>query len=117
LLRSYVGPEDAARCFRLALEVSGTSYDVFLVTAEDTFEAEATLVHLERAYGSLPDVRRPEIYLRNPRSSAYDISHAREILGWTPDSKWADLAAGIAEIEESRTKTSCLEGDPPSAGT
>jgi nucleoside-diphosphate-sugar epimerase len=114
LLRSYVGPEDAARCFRLALELSGTPYDVFLVTAEDTFEAEATLVHLERAYGSLPDVRKPEIYLRNPRSSAYDISHAREILGWTPRSKWADLTAGIAEVGETQTKASLPMGDPPS---
>jgi UDP-glucose 4-epimerase len=116
LLRSYVGPEDAARCFRLALEMSGRPYDVFLLTAEDTFEAEATLVHLERTYGSLPDVRKPDIYRENPRSSAYDISHAREILGWTPVSKWADLTAGIAEVEQTRTKTARFMGDPPSKG-
>jgi UDP-glucose 4-epimerase len=93
LLRSYVSPEDAARAFRLALELRGAPYDVFLITARDTFETEPTLAHLERTYGRLPEVRKPEVYEANPHASAFDISRAREILGWSPSSGWNEFAA------------------------
>lgn len=93
LLRSYVSPEDAARAFRLALELRGLPFGVFLIAAPDSFEAEPTLSHLERVYGRLPEIRKPEVYTANPHASAFDISRAREILGWSPSSSWTEFAA------------------------
>jgi nucleoside-diphosphate-sugar epimerase len=94
LLRSYVDPADAARAFRLALEVPTTPYRVFIITAADTFGPEPTLPHLETVYGKpLPRVAKPEIYAANPHASAFDISRAREILGWSPSSSWAEFSA------------------------
>ncbi|HYB42465.1 MAG TPA: NAD(P)-dependent oxidoreductase [Candidatus Methylomirabilis sp.] len=94
ILRSWVGPEDAARAFRLALERERLPRAVFFVTAAETFEPGPTLPYLEGLYGALPEVRKPEVYARNPRASAFDISAAREILGWSPSVGWAELSAG-----------------------
>ena len=91
LLRGYVDPEDAARAFRLALARPEAAGDIFFITASDTFEAEPTLRHLERLYGSVPEVRKQDAYRQNPHAGVYDTSRAREILGWTPSVTWADL--------------------------
>ena len=96
LLRSYVDPQDLARAFRLALELDGSSYEVVFVTAADTFHPTPTLPHLREAYGSLPEIRKPEVYERDPRASAHDIARAREVLGWRPTTTWAQVASGGA---------------------
>ena len=96
LLRGYVDPQDVARAFRLALARPAASCDIFFIAASDTFEAEPTLRHLERLYGTVPEVRKPDVYRQNPRASVYDTSHAREILGWTPSVTWADLVDRVA---------------------
>jgi nucleoside-diphosphate-sugar epimerase len=93
LLRSYVAPDDAARAFRLALEHPGMAHGLFIITAADTFEPEPTLAHLERTYGTRIEVRKPEIYARRPRASAWDITRAREVLGWTPSRDWDAFSA------------------------
>ena len=93
LLRAYVDPEDVARAFRLTLELQDVRYPVFILTAADTFEPIPTLTHIEKVYGRLPEVRKPEIYARNPNATAYDISRAREILGWSPSADWAQVSA------------------------
>lgn len=94
LLRSYVAPGDAARAFRLALELPGPAQGVFIITAADTFEPTPTLSHLERIYESQIRVVKPEVYAKNPHASAFDTARAREILGWTPSSSWAEFSAG-----------------------
>jgi UDP-glucose 4-epimerase len=93
LLRSHVAPEDAARAYRLALELPRVSYDVMFVTAADTFEPSPTLPYLREAFGGLPEVRKPDLYARNPRASAHDSSRAREVLGWSASTTWPDLVA------------------------
>ena len=93
LLRSYVAPEDAARAFRLALECAGAPFGVFIVTAADTFDPEPTLVHLEKTYGTRIEVRKPEIYAKWPRASAWGITRAREVLGWSPSQDWDAFSA------------------------
>jgi len=92
VLRSWVAPEDAARAFRLALERESSPGSVFLITAADTFEPEPTLPYLERVYGALPEIRKPDVYAKNPRASAFDISRAREILDWTPSITWPQIS-------------------------
>jgi nucleoside-diphosphate-sugar epimerase len=91
LLRGYVDPEDAARAFRLALARPEAAGDIFFITASDTFEVQPTLRHLERLYGSVPEVRKQDVYRQNPHAGVYDTSRAREILGWTPSVTWANL--------------------------
>ena len=98
LLRSYVDPQDLARAFRLALELDGPRYEVFFVVAADTFHPTPTLPYLEHAYGSLPEIRKPEIYAGNPRASAHDITRARELLGWRPTTTWPQVAARGAAL-------------------
>ena len=93
LLRAYVAPDDAARAFVLALELRDVRSELFVITAADSFEPSPTIDHIANTYGARPDVRRPEAYARNPRASAWDITHAREVLGWTPARSWEDFAA------------------------
>lgn len=102
-LRSYVAPGDAARAFRLALELPTSPQGVFIITAADTFEAAPTLSHLEQTYGSLPRVIKPEIYAKDPHASAFDISRAREILGWNPSARWAEFSSSLDATEPSRS--------------
>ena len=93
LLRSHVAPEDAARAYRLALELPRVSCEVLFVTAADTFEPSPTLPYLREAFGGLPEVRKPDLYARNPRASVHDSSRAREVLGWSASTTWPDLVA------------------------
>ena len=91
LLRSYVEPEDAARSFRLALEVAHDGFDVFYVTAPDICVTVPTLEHIRNVYGSVPPVRRREVYEANPEAAVFDGTRARERLGFVPQSNWRKL--------------------------
>jgi nucleoside-diphosphate-sugar epimerase len=91
LLRSYVGPEDAARGFALAAERGYAGIETFLLAAADTFADEPTLDHLRRTYGALPPIRRPELYEHNPRASVLDTEKARRALGWQSTTSWPEL--------------------------
>jgi nucleoside-diphosphate-sugar epimerase len=93
LLRSWVDPVDTARAFRLALEVSRASGEVCFIAAADTFQPTPTLPYLEKVFGALPEIRRPEVYARNPRASAHDCARARDVLDWTPSTAWHDHSA------------------------
>ena len=62
----YVEPEDVARAFWLALELADVSFDVFFVSAATTYAPAPTLQIVERFFGELPDVTKPEVYRDNP---------------------------------------------------
>lgn len=94
--RSYVMPEDVARCFRLALEVDFGAFDIFNVAARDTIGPLDSLAHLERELGALPEVRKPERYAADPTASLIDSSHAREVLGWEAMRTWCEVVAKYA---------------------
>jgi nucleoside-diphosphate-sugar epimerase len=96
VLRSHVDPGDAARAFRLALEIPRVACEVLFVAAPDTFHPSPTLPYLREAFGALPEVRRPDVYARDPRASAHDSSRAREVLGWSPATTWPELVARAA---------------------
>jgi UDP-glucose 4-epimerase len=97
LLRSYVAPRDVAAAVRLALERSGPAFGTYLITADDTFETRPTLEHLHDVYGPLPEIRKPEIYRRNPRASSYDTERARRELGWAASGSWHDLVSRVTD--------------------
>lgn len=87
-LWSYVEPDDVARAFRLALEREGTGFEAFFASAADTISPMPTLELVERRFGALPEVRDPALYEANPHAAIYDITRAREALGYAPTSDW-----------------------------
>ena len=91
--RSYVRPEDAARCFRLALEADTGSYDEFYVLASDTYSPEDTLAGVERRFGALPGTLDRTRFEDNPRAAALSNLKARQILNWQPTGDWPTLLA------------------------
>ena len=89
--RAYVRADDMVRLIRLSLEATGEPYEVFWANAADTCDSAPTLTVLKALYGSLPEIRRPELYEANPRAGVFDISRAQARLGWEPTGDWAQL--------------------------
>ncbi|MBN9470375.1 MAG: NAD(P)-dependent oxidoreductase [Bosea sp.] len=78
----HVDPRDAARAFRLALEMRYQGFDRFFVCGNVTLHPQPTLQRLESVLGYLPRLAKPEIYAQNPFAPLYDLSRSREILGF-----------------------------------
>jgi len=91
-LRCYVEPHDLARLFRLVLKYDRASYDVFYGTATDSFALQPTLAYIRQTFGTVPEIRKPWVYERNPYAGTIDWAHAEDILGWLPTSDWARMA-------------------------
>ena len=91
VLRSYVRSEDAARCFRLALDYDGNPFDVFNVGAADGIGHDELLPRLERVYGRLPEIRDPARFESDAYASVLDSSRARKTLGWEPRGDWHSI--------------------------
>jgi nucleoside-diphosphate-sugar epimerase len=90
-LWSYVAPQDVAEGFRLALEHPDGSYDCIFIGAADGMNTRPTLEMIEERFGKLPEIRRPELYRDNPTAGVFDITHAREKLGYAPRYTWRDM--------------------------
>lgn len=79
----YVDPRDVARAFRLGLEApSFDGFESLYISAVSTLAPEPTLQRLERVIGRSVDVRDPEVYRRNPFAPLYDLSRARDVIGF-----------------------------------
>lgn len=91
----HVDPRDAARAFRLALELPPVTFDRFFVSANVTLSPEPTLERLRSALGDLPPVRDPDLYRANPFAPLYDLRRSREVLGFDAqfDARSVSLAA------------------------
>jgi len=89
--RSFVSPEDAAHCFRAALETDTGPWDVFNLSAAESFSPLPTTELARRAFGAVPALRDAALYEREPRASIYGIERTRERLGWHPQDRFADL--------------------------
>ncbi len=81
----YVDPRDAARAFRLALEMPYTGFQRFFVSAETTLAPEPTVERLAKVVGRPTEVRRPELYAAHPFAPLYDLTASREVLGFTAE--------------------------------
>ena len=92
-LRWFVAPEDAARCFRAAVE-SNHRFEVFNVSARETFNPVPTLERLHEVFGPVEVNVEPDYFDANPMASPMRCDKARKMLGWTPGIDWAALDAG-----------------------
>ena len=59
-------------------------FEVFLLTARNTFYPLPTLDVLRRMYDALPKVKDPGYFDANPYASVFDIRTAERLLGWRP---------------------------------
>lgn len=92
-LWGYVAPEDVAQGFDLALGLADGAYDCFFIGAADGLNRRPTLEVLRERFGRLPEIRRPGVYQELPTASVFDITHAREKLGYAPALTWRDFAS------------------------
>lgn len=104
----HIDPRDAARAFRLALEMGPVAYDRFFVSANVTLAPEPTLDRLQRVLGTLPEVRRPEIYRANPFAPLYDLQRSRDVLGF--DAAFDARHVAIPELQ-ARPESSAIPID------
>lgn len=79
----YVDPRDAARAFRLALEApSLPCFEGLFVSAASTLAPNPTIERLEQYLRRKVEVRSPGVYARNPHAPLYDLSRARDVIGY-----------------------------------
>jgi nucleoside-diphosphate-sugar epimerase len=89
-LCAYVGPEDCARAFAAAVMLSDCAgYETLFLSAADTFAGEPTVARLENLYGTPIPVRDPARYAAFPRASPISHDRARQLLGWSPTTRWS----------------------------
>lgn len=90
-LWGYVAPQDVAQGFERALALADGSYDCFFIGAADGLNTRPTLELLEERFGHVPEVRRPDVFTAMPTAGVFDITHAREKLGYEPQFTWRDF--------------------------
>jgi UDP-glucose 4-epimerase len=80
----HVDPRDVATAFRKALELQDVTFERFFVSANVTLSPKPTLDRLREVLGTLPPVRKPEVYESNPFAPLFDLSRTRDRLGFEP---------------------------------
>ncbi|HEX9278130.1 MAG TPA: NAD(P)-dependent oxidoreductase [Casimicrobiaceae bacterium] len=79
----YVDPRDVARAFRLALEVPVLRrFEGLFISARTTLAPTPTIERLEQYLKRKVEVRTPGVYARNPHAPLYDLSRARDVIGY-----------------------------------
>jgi nucleoside-diphosphate-sugar epimerase len=98
-LWSYVEVADVVQGIRRALELrDGREFEVFFLSATDTYAAEPTLKFMARTFGGLPPIRKPELYERNPFAAIWDLARAQSVLGFVPGSNWRRFIGRVEEM-------------------
>jgi UDP-glucose 4-epimerase len=92
-LWAYVAPEDVAQGFRLALDARDGRYGAYFISAPGGLNTRPTLDMYREHYGALPEIRKPEVFAKNPTASILDPSRARDALGYEPKVHWRDMVA------------------------
>ena len=78
----YVDPRDLARAFRLALDVKKPKFAAYVISARNMLAPEPTIERLARITGKRIPVKKPDVYTANPFAPLYDLSAARDDLGF-----------------------------------
>lgn len=97
---AYVEPEDVAQAFRRSLELGkNVRHDTFFIAAADSLAARPTQEMMRARIGRDLPVKNAAVFDKDPYASIFDISHAREILGYEPKSDWRKLYAKVPEAK------------------
>lgn len=86
VLFSYVHIEDAVRAARRVVEADFKGHEPFWIVAADTTAAVPTRELVDEYF---PDAECRGQFERH--ETLFDISKARELLGWEPDHSWREL--------------------------
>lgn len=79
----YVDPRDIARAFRLALEAPALPrFEGLFISASSTMAPNPTIARLEQHLKRKVEVRSPSVYAKNPHAPLYDLSRARDVIGY-----------------------------------
>lgn len=94
-LGAYIFPEDVAQAVDLALDYDlpdpEMPFEEFYLTAEDSSTRQDSVPYVSRLFPQeTPPIRRPEYYAENPQATLFDITKAREELGFRPEYTWRD---------------------------
>jgi nucleoside-diphosphate-sugar epimerase len=82
----YVDPRDLARAFRLALETPEPQFGPFFICGPNILAPDPTIDRLaEKMGGRRIPVRAPNVYQTNPHAPLYDLSEARDRLGFVAE--------------------------------
>ncbi len=87
----YVHVNDVAQAFVLAterLQTAGLGFDAFNIGAEDVFSSVPSLELIKRYYPNVPALLRPAEFVSDEHRTLFDISKAREMLGYKPEYTW-----------------------------
>ena len=90
----YVDPRDLARAFRLALEADPVRFGPFFICGPTTLAPEPTVDRLAGRMGRRIPVKAPEVYAANPFAPLYDLSPARDELGFVAEHDMRALLYG-----------------------
>jgi nucleoside-diphosphate-sugar epimerase len=97
-LHHHIDARDVARAFRLAAELpmAQGDFETFYLSAQVTLSPEPTLDRLRRLHGGQVEVRKPEVYARQPFAPLYDLTHAAERLGFVAQYDQRHLISDLA---------------------
>jgi nucleoside-diphosphate-sugar epimerase len=91
---AYVDVRDVVDAALRGLTVENVKFAAFLLTADDTVADKPTADLVARHFPDTPWPKiSPEAYLSdNPYRTLVDCSHAKEVLGWSPQHSWRELS-------------------------
>ena len=93
----YIWAADLAKAFEAAVNLEGLKYGVFFISADDTSHPLPTQEWYQNIIGSVPEIKNPLWYQRNPRASVFSSAAAKNILGWQPSTDFTQLRAQYAQ--------------------
>ena len=94
-LWAYVDPDDVAEAFALALMPAKAPFGPFFISAADTLSTRPTLDLIVERFGIMPEIRRAHVYDDHPTAAVWDITRARDDLGFVPKSDWRKMVATL----------------------
>lgn len=86
----YVDGRDVAQAFRLGLEKEGHGHEIYNVGAEDVCAEAPSLELVKQFYPGVKWISNANDFLLKPHKALFDISKAKQELGYQPKITWRD---------------------------
>lgn len=99
--RSYVFADDVAKAISLGIEDNVITWDVFNVTAPDTYSTQLTLNLINDEYGKTNHVKSQQDVRNYGCISMFTSDKMEQKLNWKPIQKWKTAVAKIAQNHHS----------------